>query len=98
MRRPRGRSGSAPSTGTAGPDPALGSGESRGGLWLRGLAVWEFSLGVRDAFRTASRLDAALALLAFAGLMIELAVGRGPLLPSVALALVSSAPLVVRRR
>jgi signal transduction histidine kinase len=53
---------------------------------------------VRDAFRTASRLDAALALLAFVGLMIELAVGRGPLLPSVALALVSSAPLAVRRR
>jgi signal transduction histidine kinase len=55
-------------------------------------------LGVRDAFRTASRLDAALALLAFVGLMIELAVGHGPLLPSITLALVSSAPLVVRRR
>jgi signal transduction histidine kinase len=53
---------------------------------------------VLEAVRNASRVDAALALLAFVGLMIELAIGDGPLVPSVALALVSSAPLVLRRR
>jgi signal transduction histidine kinase len=53
---------------------------------------------VRDKFRGASRVDAVLAILVFAGLMIELAIGQGPLVPSVALALISSAPLVVRRR
>jgi signal transduction histidine kinase len=43
-------------------------------------------------------VDAGLAILVFASLMIELAIGHGPLVPSVALGLISSAPLVVRRR
>lgn len=51
-----------------------------------------------DEFRRTSPVDAAMALLVFAGLMVELAIGHGPLVPSAALALLSAAPLVVRRR
>src|SRR5258708_1640306 len=77
---------------------ALASDGNRGNPEAQELRHPRTLVEMREAFRSASRVDAALALLVFVSLMVELAIGHGPLVPSVALGLVSSAPLVVRRR